>query len=113
MPYIITIRTMGAAERAAHCEPILIASRTAVATLEDARSEACRIITRFPSTDDVLAYFDTAEHLPASGDTLGPLPDGTVIEVRRVEYAELRNALDEYGRRYFDDAQTLAAFNDA
>jgi len=52
-------------------------TRTAVATLDEARAVAL----------DVLGDHGYVEplNLPADGGTVGPLADGTVIEVRRVK----------------------------
>lgn len=51
----------------------------AVATLEEARKALRHSFPDFPS------YFraqSSIEELPESGGTIGPLPDGTVIEVK-------------------------------
>jgi hypothetical protein len=56
-----------------------VVSRRAVATLEEARRGLLK-------TDDSL--YATAMSLPESGGTI-TLPDGTVIEVRRVMWADL------------------------
>jgi hypothetical protein len=55
----------------------------AVATLEEAR----RVVGRacLGSTSLNLENIEQARTLPDSGGTVGPLPDGTVIEVVRVE----------------------------
>jgi len=80
MPYVITTgtpwgRNLGARDKYA------VTSRIAVATLDEAR-HAAWMATDLADTDQ--GRFRTAiAHFPADGGTIGPLPDGTVIEVRR------------------------------
>jgi hypothetical protein len=67
-------------------------TRTAVATLGEARAKALNLTSAHdtgdkPPNHDALA-------LPESGGTVGPLPDGTVIEVRRVKWRDITNAVD-------------------
>jgi hypothetical protein len=95
MPYIIT--THGKADQYGRC-PLL--SRRAVATLEEARDRTAGEVAA--RTSDLLV----AEHiiravdlLPESGGTIGPLPDGTVIEVARVLDQDLVRALPDSVRR--------------
>jgi hypothetical protein len=89
MPYIVitTDTLLYAEDPTAEFEPDakpVQQIRTAVATLDEARGAADRIVLdgyadSFKSANDdrnaLLA-------LPESGGTIGPLPDGTVIEVR-------------------------------
>ena len=70
MPYIITTTTKPAGSPPG--SKLVRISRRAVATLDEARAVAEQI-----------------NELPASGGTIGPLPDGTIIEVRRVGIATL------------------------
>ena len=58
--------------------------RIAVATLEEAKRAADRIVGVNP-----VRALGQINDLPADGGTIGPLPDGTVIEVRPVSAAEL------------------------
>jgi hypothetical protein len=85
MPYIIeTSRGCG---YCTHCgygsEPSAeclhkTSTRTAVATLEEANRAAYE---HQRSADSGIGRFN-AQTVPESGSTVGPLPDGTVIEVR-------------------------------
>jgi hypothetical protein len=62
----------------------------AVATLEEARTH---LLDRYGSWWTSGAHESLARDvvtLPGSGGTVGPLPDGTVIEVRRVGLNDLR-----------------------
>lgn len=89
MPYIIETRYdhepaarrleaagyVGEAFQLRHSVP----TRTAVATLDEARK-----VVWGP-----LDWRGTCEHISESGGTVGPLPDGTVIEVRQVSLDEI------------------------
>jgi len=101
MPYIIETRNAAlevAAQRAcdlrisnAHdlcTERDSAVSRTAVATLDEARAYLTdgTYIFDGPGLSDHLAAL---RELPESGGTIGPLPDGTVIEVRPIEWNEI------------------------
>jgi hypothetical protein len=100
MPYIVTtyepvptgVEHMGAVEMTR--EPL---SRRAVATLENRRrpdgieepGARQAVISRIAkcafdagTTDGYQPHEDAARTLPESGGTVGPLPDGTVIEVK-------------------------------
>lgn len=93
MPYIICVNQPG-------CLPE--ADPTAVATIEEAREAATQECTvseaRFPGTAESggwgdpkvwTPFEDAARELPESGGTIGPLPDGYVIDVRQVSLDEL------------------------
>lgn len=113
MPYIIT--TKAATEPDAYSRfkerqatglaaPL---SRRAVATLDEARTaaedrviDALGVLGTHAASDE---RFDARE-LPEQGGTIGPLPDGTVIEVERVTYGQLRVMVD--GDDSWDDAYT-------
>jgi hypothetical protein len=80
-----------------HEDPL---SRHAVATLEEAREIAFDLIdARNPhATEDehdagAIAPGD-AHDLPEAGGTIGPLADGTVIEVARVKLRDILNPTD-------------------
>jgi hypothetical protein len=67
---------------------VQIESRFAVATLEEARELSVEIVRSnfdahdpFGNTEPPL--MDDAYGIPEVGGTIGPLPDGTVIEVRK------------------------------
>jgi hypothetical protein len=78
MPYVITT------EERYHGGP---QHRRAVATLEEAREWVYRSLDRDPLP--VAGRLGMAMGLPESGGTLGPLPDGTVIEVEPVTWHDL------------------------
>lgn len=103
-------------------------SRLAVATLEEAQQEAWGVVSGRPWLNDVSTYqaaADVAHSLAESGGTVGPLPDGTLIEVERVGYFDLADQTDvpkeprstSWGEivmrpaTVVTDAQILAAFN--
>lgn len=90
MPYTITTHRPGKHER-----PIEDGdrySRRAVATLEDAREH---LRCELPGAYEWITDGDYADMmadivaLPESGGTVGPLPDGTVIEVAQVSWLAL------------------------
>ena len=91
-------------------------TRVAVATLDEARDYVATSIESSPAWIGTTHPFNgldglvsAAGRLPESGGTIGPLPDGTIIEVSRVGLRELADqsgiASDVYGR------DILAAFN--
>src|SRR6185295_18290227 len=89
-------------------------TRTAIATLDEAR-EAAYYEVDATSPEQPSLVCDEAEqarNLPDSGGTIGPLPDGTVIEVRPVSWAditdELVNSMDDAPIEADD---IIAAFN--
>lgn len=104
-PYIVTVTT---AERVRPDSPLRegIQTRRAVATLDEAR-EAC-IDAGHPRGMD-------GWKLPESGGTVGPLPDGTTIEVRETDAAELGTALGMSSHEVLSrtDDELVAAFNAA
>src|SRR4029077_6707486 len=91
MPFIITTHppiagaglTTTVAEEAA-------TTRTAVSSLADMRDAIYPIVVAGATFEsEKLAAFTQAWDIPADGGTIGPLPDGTMIEVRPVSAAEL------------------------
>ncbi len=64
-------------------------SRTAVATHFEARETAAHIIEQTVGGDpDWESIYTDAQNVSELGDTFGPLPDGTVIEVKRVDWMD-------------------------
>lgn len=111
MPYIITTMPAGSA---AHPERM---SRRAVATLEEARWDGVRLIQRITQNGSNVEPYEEwhalMDALPEAGGTVGPLPGGTVIEVRSASRSDL---LDGAVRSWAtsigdDDASIIAAFN--
>lgn len=90
MPYVITTRRYD--DPYAHDPALLDLSRVAVATLAEARETVGLILdeqdqSRWP------AELNPYAPVPESGGTVGPLPDGTIIEVTHVKWDELREDL--------------------
>jgi hypothetical protein len=80
MPYIVITERPSQPDAGNSAQRNRSVSRRAVATLEEARREAGRACLGSTSLD--LRNVEQARTLPESGGTVGPLPDGTVIEVR-------------------------------
>jgi hypothetical protein len=104
MPYIVTTKRL--ARNVIDRNAWQVVSRRAVDTLEEARERA---LSAGASTRDVL------RNISESGGTVGPLPDGTVIEVEQVTWAALdlrssRRAAD-YEPRELAKQPILDAFN--
>jgi hypothetical protein len=115
-PYIVTtkrrppaaayVRGLGVRPRAD------VLSRRAVATLDGAKryaiSDNSGAWVNEPREgkrpDDWQAALDAILALPESGGTVGPLPDGTIIEVEATKYKRLRALLDAEARRHVDHA---------
>jgi len=104
MPYIITTERTDVAAHGGTFQNVL--SRIAVATLDEARR-----ITAREYREHVHRFmgFDT-RWITESGGTVGPLPDGTVIEVRRVNWIDLGVPLGS-AMYPVSEADALAAFN--
>jgi len=84
MPYTITTTTPVRPRPANDWRTRAKVSRHAVTTLEKAQLAAWGIVQGRTWDSDVSAYqaaSDKARTLPKDGGTIGPLPDGTVIEV--------------------------------
>lgn len=118
-PYIVTVRTPIAPMRIVPGHEV---SRRAVATLNEARLAAEQAVEthRSPehSSESYGPLWRDAALMPESGGTVGPLPDGAVIEVRSVGWEEFgdyllprgmvrRLGMEEAGRR------VIAAYNEA
>jgi hypothetical protein len=93
MPYVITTgaswgKNLGARDKYA------VTSRRAVATLADARAAANDAIYRGEGESDHAhhwqPFYVDADALPEHGGRVGPLPDGTVIEVEPLDWRALR-----------------------
>jgi hypothetical protein len=110
MPYIVTTKRPVDAVDCGHPEaprngwPV---SRRAVATLEES-------IRAVADAQTMAVGFTTGVTLPESGGTVGPLPDGTVIEVERVGWFDVAERVR--GKRLVPagraaQAELLDAFN--
>lgn len=115
MPYIITIKAIASPDPIVHPQ---VVSRRAVVTIEQARHDAELAMVHakgdgpMPHRTLILA----ARTLPEVGGTIGPLPDGTMIEILQISYGSLASAcalnakaLDSVG----DQSQIITAFNEA
>jgi hypothetical protein len=81
MPYIITERWDGATHPKPGNNPV------AVATLGEARAEARTFINTVADRSPGRWMYEMrqeCQQMPESGGVIGPLPDGTVIEVRPI-----------------------------
>jgi hypothetical protein len=85
MPYLITIKTHHVwVDVPDEAEAWEIHSRRPVASLDEARAYIREATEEPPLTaDQEQAVFDAWWSLDESGGTIGPLPDGTIIEVVR------------------------------
>ena len=123
MPYIIETRYADCPtpRECGECD----ISRTAVTTLDEARDCAAQAVESAPAaqavgsaTDDRLwSARDAALTLDESGGSIGPLPDGTVIEVTQVCWQWIIGMADDRGidtdavHEDGGDLAILAAFN--
>jgi hypothetical protein len=89
VPYVITTHPGQSSDYETRGEHIAAVglSRVAVATLEEAREMVFRVIDEQERIDDLLSTYADAIFL-ADGGTVGPLPDGTIIEVERVGWID-------------------------
>lgn len=109
MPYIVTTRKPYPYKAANAVPPdATIDTRTAVATLDDARGHA-RVSLGGALGWQVVEHRTAIDELPESGGTIGPLPDGSMIEVRPVDGMTLRGLVQAPAVWTLDE--TLAAFN--
>ncbi len=113
MPYII--ETRDAATGAFRSVDIGPLSRRAVATLEEARSGARRIVgehtNHYVDAQGQMIAAAQALGLPESGGIIGPLPDGTVIEVRHVDWPYLRAKAGRLPVSTHSKEDVIEAFN--
>lgn len=91
MPYIVT---HGQRHTASGRFDKLSESR-AVATLFEAREEAAYRIEQITGGDpDYEEMYTDAQNCSELGETFGPLPDGSAVEVKRIQWHELRDLTD-------------------
>jgi hypothetical protein len=83
MPYIVTTKRPAKVDHDEERAEREHVSRRAVATLEEARDFIYSLCAETDVDDERIA--DDIDRLPESGGTVGPLPDGTVIEVKPCE----------------------------
>ncbi len=112
MPYLITTRTTDTAER--HDPSRLSISQTVAATLDEARKAASEMLWRQGAEPDSWRLAELSD----SGGTIGPLPDGTTIEVLPVCWNWVIGVADDAGLdtdAIYDDGgdlAILAAYNE-
>jgi hypothetical protein len=94
MPYVVTTKRRRQGFKVCGMD---VLSRRAVATLDEATEALDAHMKSAGANGDwrLVAICKVSE----SGGTVGPLPDGTVIEVERVEWDYLRRAVGAVGRR--------------
>jgi hypothetical protein len=112
-PYIVTTKRRGYMGLGLVRSPRVV-SRRAVATLEEARDFIYSLCAETDVDDERIA--DDIDRLPESGGTVGPLPDGTVIEVEQTTADRLLDDLEKWGvgwREEWNDADLCAAWSDA
>ena len=99
MPYVITATRV--AERNFEEQPLHTITRRAVATLYEAREQTDDSVfeaferERRPDAEMPPEYYELstqARKLPGHGGTIGPLPDGAVIEVAPITWASIMSA---------------------
>jgi hypothetical protein len=92
MPFIVTTKSRynGANDLGYSA----VVSRQAVATLEEARRACLGALDAAHLHGSPVTVYRDAVDLPESGGTVGPLPDGKVIEVLAVDDAEYARAID-------------------
>lgn len=88
--------------------------RRAVATLDEARTAAAEHASAAYGDAEITEHLDAgtaALNLPEAGGTIGPLPDGTVIEVRHASWDDLvgPGAWDAHTT----EAEVIDAYNEA
>lgn len=90
MPFTVTTKrpTRVDADDLASAYEDRVVSRRAVATLEDARRHVS-YASCLPSG----RHTTNGHEITESGGSVGPLPDGTSIEVKPITWAEIRSAL--------------------
>jgi hypothetical protein len=88
MPYIIETRMAAEPPNQNVAVRAAVLTRTAVATLADTEYAVDLAIEEHGGS------IDEWPDIPESGGTVGPLPDGTVIEVRRVKWRDITVAVD-------------------
>ena len=121
MPYIITTLPEFQGDRANGAGFKQNVTRTAVATLDEARDVCWKALADVPRYGLQEAAINSAQvhDLTAEGGTVGPLPDGTVIEVQAVCWNWIIGMADDAGidtdavHEDGGDLAILAAYNGA
>lgn len=112
-PFIVTTRQIQPGTTLRENKPIM---SHAAATIEQARQFAEREIEGTPALAvDEVRLLREAGDLTDAGGTVGPLTDGTVIEVRPVEWNALRGLVGLPAIHTMNDGtdqETLDAFNE-
>jgi hypothetical protein len=108
MPYIITTTAPSARSIDGQRDVGYLVTRRAVATLEETRAA---VWTQVFDSGSRRIDGSEVDALPESGGTIGPLPNGTVIEVRRVRLLDL--AVNVPGDTLGSEAAIIDAYNAA
>jgi hypothetical protein len=112
MPYIIETRTAEEHDGEFFYHPA-DTSRVAVATLDEARTAAWDAACATGIVGLVGQWRRQAENLPEQGGSVGPLPDGTTIEVKQIRWEVLRGWVHGMGVSAWREPQAtvIDAFN--
>ena len=111
MPYVITTYECAPGSAVDWEDPV---TRHVVATLD---SDPATLLRPLRGTMDGRAWVDLARAvrtLPERGGTIGPLPDGTVIEVLRVVWGWVVGVAEDHGAEIDEDAtnaEIIDAYN--
>jgi len=96
VPYVIATSKLHPGDRVTPDHLELVDQPRAVVTLEEARAVVQKMVRVWRDDDDSLTAWSAAyNHLQLAGTldepggTVGPLPNGTVIEVRLVQWRDL------------------------
>lgn len=110
MPYIITTTTYPAGSPMPNGQ-----TRRAVATPDEAREDVEQIAAECQIPDhEWRGLVDCINTLPESGGTVGPLPDGTLIEVRFESYGNLwKEVTGSKDGQPVDTGEIIDAYNAA
>lgn len=116
MPYLIrTINPKGATEQDSDGRSfyVPVSSRRAVATLEEARQHCFAVPPDESYYGEFDDFYEAVAALPESGGTVGPLPDGTVIEVGRCSWMYLKIHTDLPGDPHgtLSEREIIDAYN--
>lgn len=112
MPYLITT-SVDAHDDGLSVDILL---RRAVATLHNAHNRTWKMVSdsdmgRASMTVKGRKLLDEALSITEDGGTIGPLPDGTVIEVTRLDWLHIEKASGHYIASADDLQPALDAYN--
>lgn len=114
MPYLVTMHPVHAERSMPRGQRV----GRAVATLEDAQAYVSGVVSaRTTSADNRGARKTAADRLwslPESGGEIGPLPDGTLVEIDYVNWADMAKSIGKpYSEYDWRADELIDAFNAA